>query len=63
MNDIETNLARYLELEGLLNVFFSALNFCYEQCVLPERMQNGELPVAACFALVWVIEKAMFLPA
>lgn len=48
MNDTENNLARYLELERLLNIFFSAFNFCYERCVLPERMQNGDLPVAAC---------------
>lgn len=48
MNDIEINLARYLELEGLLNIFFSSLNFCFERCVLPERKQNGGLPVAAC---------------
>ena len=48
MNAIESNLARYLELEPLLNAFFSAFNFCYDRCITPKRMQNGGLPVAAC---------------
>jgi hypothetical protein len=48
MNAIESNLARYLELERLLNAFFSAFNFCYGRCITPNRVQNGGLPVAAC---------------
>ena len=48
MNAIESNLARYLELERLLNEFFSAFNFCYDRCLKQERMQNGGLPVAVC---------------
>jgi hypothetical protein len=48
MNAIESNLARYLELERLLNALFSAFNFCYDRCITPKRMQNGGLPVAAC---------------
>jgi hypothetical protein len=48
MNAIESNLGRYLELERLLNAFFSASNFCYDRCIIPKRTQNGGLPVAAC---------------
>jgi hypothetical protein len=48
MNDIETNLARYLELERLLNIFFGSYNFCLQHCILPVRGQNGGQPVAAC---------------
>jgi hypothetical protein len=48
MNAIESNLARYLELERLLNAFFSAFNFCYGRCLPSERMQNGGRPVAVC---------------
>jgi hypothetical protein len=48
MDDIERNLARYLEIEGLLNVFFASFNFCLDRCIVPSRMQNGDRPVAAC---------------
>lgn len=48
MDPIENNLARYLQLERLLNAFFSAFNFCYGRCITPKRMQNRGLPVAAC---------------
>jgi len=48
MNAIESNLARYLELERLLNAFFSAFNFCYGRCLPSERMQNGGQPVPVC---------------
>jgi hypothetical protein len=45
---IESNLARYLELERLLNEFFSAFNFCYDSCLTPKKMQNSGLLVAVC---------------
>jgi len=48
MNAIENNLARYLEIERLLNDFFSAFNFCYDRCIMSKRLQNGGLPVAVC---------------
>ena len=48
MNPIDSNLARYLELELLLNEFFAAFNFCYDRCITLKRMQNSGLPVAAC---------------
>jgi hypothetical protein len=48
MNAVESNLARYLKLERLLNAFFSAFNFCCDQCLTPKKMHNGGLPVAAC---------------
>ncbi len=48
MNDIETNVVQYLELERLLNIFFGSYNFCLQQCILPVHAQNGGLPVAAC---------------
>ena len=61
MNAIESNLARYLELERLLNSFFLAFNFCYDRCLTPKKMQNGGLPVAACcgtsitFCSIWIM--------
>jgi len=48
MNAIESNLARYLKLERLLNDFFSAFSFCHDRCLTPEKMKNGGLPVALC---------------
>ena len=48
MNAVESNLARYLKLERLLNNFFSAFDFCGVSCITPKRMQNGGLPVAVC---------------
>ena len=48
MNPVESNLARYLKLERLLNEFFAAFNFCYDRCVKLKQMQNGGLPVAVC---------------
>ena len=45
---IEQNLARYLEIERLLNDFFGFFNFCLPQCIVPERLHNGGRPVAAC---------------
>jgi hypothetical protein len=48
MNAIESNLVRYLELERLLNAFFSAFNFCCDGCLMPKKMQDGGRPVAVC---------------
>ncbi|MEJ2164398.1 MAG: hypothetical protein P8X90_02640 [Desulfobacterales bacterium] len=48
MNAIESNLARYLKLERLLNEFFSAFNFCCDRCLTLKKMKNGGLPVAVC---------------
>ncbi|MBU1171238.1 MAG: hypothetical protein KKD44_16890 [Proteobacteria bacterium] len=48
MNDTEKNLARYLEMEGILNDFFRVFNFCFDQCIKPEIEKNGNQPVAAC---------------
>jgi len=48
MNAIESNLTRYLEIERLLNDFFSAFNFCYDRCIMPKRLQSAGLPVAVC---------------
>jgi hypothetical protein len=48
MNPMEHNLARYLEIESLLDAFFTAFNYCRHRCIVPERMQNHGRPVAAC---------------
>jgi hypothetical protein len=48
MNAIDQNLSRYLEIEGLLESFFAAFNFCLQQCILPERRRRQGRPVAAC---------------
>lgn len=48
MTKMEHNLARYLELEGLLNEFFGAFDFCLGQCIKPEMEKNGNQPVSAC---------------
>jgi hypothetical protein len=48
MNDADYNLKRYLEMEGLLNAFFAAFNYCLEQCVQTELHKNNNQPVALC---------------
>ena len=48
MNAIEHNLARYLEIERLLNAFFAAFDYCRNQCIVPKRINNCGRPVAAC---------------
>lgn len=48
MNDIDQNLKNYLEIEGILNTFFSAFDYCFECCIKPELLQNGYQPVSAC---------------
>jgi len=48
MNTIDHNLSRYLKIEGLLNTFFASFNFCFDQCILPERKRRHGRPVAAC---------------
>jgi hypothetical protein len=48
MNAVERNIDRYLEIEGILNVFFAAFDFCPAQCIAPERANNHGQPVAAC---------------
>jgi hypothetical protein len=64
MNPVESNLARYLKLERLLNDFFAAFNFCYDRCVTPKRRQNGGLPVAVCcmdkFHVLFDLEHAAY---
>lgn len=44
----EKNLARYLETETLLNIFFSTFNYCIDQCIRVEIEKNSGRPVAAC---------------
>ncbi len=48
MNDMERNLKRYLEIETLLNTFFSLWDYCVSECIKAERMKNGNRLVAAC---------------
>lgn len=49
MSDLnEKNLARYLEIEGILNGFFSAFDYCFEHCVKPEIIKNNNQPISAC---------------
>lgn len=48
MNDIERNLERYLEVEGLLNTFFDLWGYCISACIRPEILKNRNRPVAGC---------------
>ncbi|MBT8340938.1 MAG: hypothetical protein HKP58_11800 [Desulfatitalea sp.] len=48
MNAIERNIRRYLEIERLLDAFFSSFHFCHAHCIAPELRRNGNRPVAAC---------------
>lgn len=48
MNDINQNLARYLEAEKLLNELFKVFDYCFEKCIRLEVMKSGGKPVAAC---------------
>lgn len=48
MNDIQKNLTRYLEMEGVLNRFFWAFNYCFEHCIKKALEKSGGKPVAAC---------------
>lgn len=48
MKDHEQNLARYLEMEKLLNDFFMTFDYCLAQCIRPEMEKNGNCPVSAC---------------
>ncbi len=48
MHDIEQNLTRYLEMERLLNVFFSSLDYCISTCIPVEKEKNGNRPAAGC---------------
>jgi len=45
---IKKNLKRYLEIEILLNFFFSAFNYCIKNCVASEIEKSNGGPVAAC---------------
>jgi hypothetical protein len=48
MKDVEQNLSRYLEMEGILNEFFEALNYCFDHCITIELQKNGNQPISAC---------------
>lgn len=48
MAAIEKNLRRYLEMEGVLNDFFSSLDFCLPRCIKHTIQKQGNHPVAAC---------------
>jgi hypothetical protein len=48
MGDIGKNLRRYLEMEALLNAFFSRFGFCWSKCIKSEIEKAGNNPVAAC---------------
>jgi len=64
MHAIERNLARYLEIERLLNDFFSAFNFCRDRCILPKGLQSAGRPVAVCcgdrYYALFDLERAAF---
>lgn len=48
MDDTHENVARYLEMEGLLNELFKVFDYCFDQCVKLELEKNGGKPVSAC---------------
>lgn len=48
MNETDVRLTRYLEIESLLNTFFSLFDYCWRYCVSVEKEQNCNRPVCAC---------------
>ncbi|MCG8472958.1 MAG: hypothetical protein MI742_14050 [Desulfobacterales bacterium] len=48
MEKARENLNHYLEMEEILNRFFTLFDYCLKDCVLPELHRNGNQPFAAC---------------
>jgi hypothetical protein len=48
LNDIETNLKRYLDTECLLNIFFARFDYCASLCIKPTVESSGTKSAAAC---------------
>jgi hypothetical protein len=48
MISVEQNLARYLEIETLLNALFASFDFCLKHCITPQLAASGGQPVTAC---------------
>ena len=48
MINVDHNLARFLEIENLLNAFFASFDFCMSHCIKPRLTVNDGQPVVAC---------------
>ena len=48
MDQAYENFERYLNIESLLNTFFSVFNYCFNNCIKSEIFRNNGNPVPAC---------------